>query len=255
MFETSVIQGQPRVAAGRLSLLTISIIAHSAVVIGAIAVSIAAVDFPATAPDEFAQAPTFMVPVIPPPLGVPNGGAVRQPEPVKPAAPPPQPQPNQITAPAVVPDDVPQLDAATTGDSNEKGVPGATSTEPLGVPWGVKDSVGDINNPPGDIVAAAPIPDKIYEAHEVKAPVGIYRPAPPYPQLLVKAKVKATVVVRCIIDKNGRVRDPQVTVPARMAPFNDAVIEAVKQWRFTPGSLNGQAVDTYLSLTVHFSVN
>ncbi len=256
MFETSVIQGQPRVAAGRLSLLTISLFAHSAVVIGAIVISIASVDFPKMAPDEFAQAPTFLPVLVPPPLGNLKGGAVRQPEPAKPASPPPQ-QSNQMTAPSVVPDKQPEVEPAstnnTTGTHTGPPIQGATSTEPLGVPDGTKRSVGDINNLPSDLPAAT-VPDKIYEAHEVKQPVGIYRPAPPYPQILLKAKVQATVVVRCVIDKNGRVRDPQITLPARMAPFNDAVVEAVKQWRFTPGSLNGQAVDTYMSLTVHFSV-
>lgn len=253
MFETSVIQGQPRVATGRLSLLTISIIAHTAVVVGAIAISVASVDFPTTAPDEFAQAPIFLPVLVPPPLGRPDGGAVKPPEPTRAATPPPQPQSNQVTAPSTVPNDVPQLEAPSTVASTGPGVPGATSTEPLGQEWGVKDSVGDIDAPPG-IVASAPVQEKIYEAHEVKAPVGIYRPAPPYPQILLKAKVPATVVVRCVIDKNGHVRDPQVTLPARMAPFNESVLATVKQWRFTPGSLNGQAVETYLSLTVHFSV-
>jgi protein TonB len=255
MFETSVIQGQARVAKSRLSVLTISIIAHTAVIVGVIGASIASVDFPVTAPDEFAQAPLFLPVIVPPPLGNPNGGAVKPPEPVKSAAPAPQPQqqPNQITAPSTVPDDIPQLEAPSAGQSTGTGVPGATSTEPLGVPWGVKDSVGDLDAPPG-VVESTPVAEKIYEAHEVKAPVGIYRPAPPYPQILLKAKVPATVVVRCVIDKNGRVRDPQITLPARMAPFNDAVIATVKQWRFTPGSLNGEAVETYLSLTVHFSV-
>jgi protein TonB len=253
MFETSVIQGQPRVAAGRLSLLTISIIAHSAVVVGAIVVSIAAVDFPTMAPDEFSQAPTFLPVLVPPPLGRPDGGAVKPPEPAKAAAPPVQ-KVSQDTAPSAVPDEVPQLEPASISANTGPGVPGATSTEPIGVPWGVKDSVGSLDAPPG-IVASEPVVEKIYEAHEVKAPVGIYRPAPPYPPLLIKAKMPATVVVRCVIDKNGRVRDPQITLPARMAPFNESVLATVKQWRFTPGSLNGEAVETYLSLTVHFSVN
>ena len=257
MFETSVIQGQPRVAAGRLSLLTISIIAHTAVVVGAIVVSIASVEFPTMAPDEFAQAPTFLPLLVPPPLGNPKGGAVRQPEPARPAAPPPQ-QPNQVTAPAVVPDETPRPEPASTQATDTytgPAIPGATEVGAPGFKDGDPHSVYDPNNPLHDVVATAPVADRIYEAHEVKPPVGIYRPAPPYPQILLKAKVPATVVVRCVIDKNGRVRDPQVTVPARMAPFNDAVVETVKKWRFTPGSLNGQAVDTYLSLTVHFSVN
>jgi protein TonB len=255
MFETSVIQGQLRVATGRLSLLTVSIIAHSAVVIGAIAISIASVDFPTTAPDEFAQV-QFSVPVlIPPPLGNPNGGAVKPPDPVKAAAPPVR-QPDQVTAPPAIPDTVPAnqtVSNSSTTDSNATGIPGATSTEDRGVPWGVKGGVGDKNSV-AEVVAAAPVPEKIYEAHEVKAPVGIYRPAPPYPALLIRTRVPATVVVRCVIDKNGHVRDPQLTLPARLAPFNEAVLATVKQWRFTPGSLNGQAVETYLSLTVHFSV-
>lgn len=254
MFETSVIQGQPRVAAGRLSLLTISIIAHTAVVVGAIAVSIASVDFPAMAPNEFAHAPAFLPVLEPPPLGNPNGGAVRQPEPARPAAPPPQQQPNQVTAPSTVPDKVPQPEAASTGPITGTAVSDATVIGPVGVPGGKERSDGSLDNPPA-IVEATPIVEKIYEAHEVKAPVGIYRPSPPYPPLLIKAKVPATVVVRCVIDKNGRVRDPQITLPARMAPFNESVLATVKQWRFTPGSLNGDAVETYLSLTVHFSVN
>ncbi len=254
MFETSVIQDQPRVATGRLSLLTVSIIAHSTVIIGAIVVSVATVRFPISAPDQFALAPTF-VPLLlpPPPLGDPNGGAPRKPEPAKAATPAPPPPSNQNTAPSVVPDTVTQVATPATGDSNAIGNPNATSTAPIGQLWGTPGSVGDLNNPPAE-VAAQPVPERIYEAHEVKAPVGLYRPAPPYPQILIRTKKQATVVVRCVIDKNGHVRDPQVIVPASLAPFNDAVIAAVQQWRFTPGSRNGVAVETYLSLTVNFSV-
>lgn len=254
MFETSVIQGQPRAAGGRLSLLTISIIAHSAVIIGAVAFSIASVDFPLSAPDEFAQAPMFLPVLVPPPLGVQNGGAVRQPEPARPVTPPPQPPSNQITAPGTVPDTVTAAATPSTGTANTTGDPNATSTEPLGVPWGTKDSLGDLDAPPG-IVDAQPRPEKIYEVSEVIAPVGLFRPAPPYPPSLIKTRLSAVVVVRCVIDKNGHVRDPQVIVPATMDPFNKAVVAAVQRWRFTPGSLNGQAVETYLSLTVKFSVN
>lgn len=255
MFETSVIH-QSQGATRRFSLLTISVIAHSAVVIGAVVVSIATVKFPTWTPKEFATAPRFMVPVIPPPLGRPDGGAVSKPAPQRPATPPPQ-QANQITAPAIVPDKVVEATAASdtpvigsTGEHTGPAVPGATSTAPYGDPNGKEGSVGPVTHEP--VIA---VPEKIYEAHEVKAPVALYRPAPPYPALMLKSRMPATVVVRCIIDKNGHVRDPQITLPARMAPFNEAVVDAVQKWRFTPGSLNGQAVETYLSLTVHFSVN
>ncbi len=254
MFETSVIQSPPRAARGRLSLLTISIIAHSAVIIGAVVMSVATVDFPAFAPDEFAQAPIFLPVLVPPPLGVLNGGAVGPPEPVRPATPPAQPPPNQITAPSTVPETVTPAATPSTGASTTTGDPSATSTEPLGVPWGTKDSVGELDAPPG-VLNVQPVEEKIYQPHEVKAPIALFKPSPPYPQLLVRIKMGATVVVRCIIDKNGHVRDPRVIVPASMAPFNDAVVSTVQRWRFTPGSHNGQAVESYLDLTVRFTVN
>ena len=256
MFETSVIQGQPRVAAGRLSLLTISLIAHSAVVVGAIAVSIATVEFPTTAPNEFSQAPPFLLPVlVPPPLGRPDGGAQKPQQPVKAATPPPQTV-NKELAPSTVPTETPVLESASTASTNTTPIDGATSTKPFGSETGHEKGTGtDLNVIGNDIVQAPPVVQKIYEAHEVKAPVGIYRPAPPYPPLLIKTKVPATVIVRCVIDKNGRVRDPQITLPARFSAFNDSVLATVTKWRFTPGSLNGEAVETYLNLTVHFSVN
>lgn len=260
MFETSVIQGQARVATGRLSLFTISLIAHTAVIVGAVVVSIATIDFPSTAPDEFAQAPRFVPIDVPPPLGDPNGGARPKPPEAQPAATPPVQQ-NQITAPSPTTDTQAttqtQQAASTASDPIDGSFnPNATSTLPPGFLDGEAKSVGPLNGPIG-IVGTAPAPttNRIYEASEVKAPVGLYRPAPPYPQLFVKIKMHATVVVRCVIDKNGRVRDPQVIVPAAMAPFNESVLTTVRQWRFTAGSLNGEAVETYMNLTVNFAVN
>ena len=256
MFETSVIQGQTRVAKSRFSVLTISILAHSAAIVGVIAVSVAAVDFPRSAPDAFAQAPFFVPIVIPPPLGNPNGGAPPQPA-TRPAAPPPPQQQNQLTAPPVIPDDVPQLETPVTGDGDVSANATGTGTVPgpVGEVWGVEGGVGALGGPPADLPAQPIVEERVYQSHEVTPPVGIYKPAPPYPQHMVKIRMNATVVIRCVIDKNGRVRDPQVIVPASMAPFNDAVINTVKTWRFTPGSYNGQAVESYLNLTVRFGVN
>jgi protein TonB len=255
MFETSVVRVQAQAAKGRFSLLTISFIAHSAVVIGAVAVSIASVDFPTNAPDEYAQAPVFMPVRIPPPLGNPNGGAPKPQPAAQPAVTPP-PQPNQPTAPSVIPPEIRTVDAPSNGPATSTGGdPNATVPGPVG------DRDGDPNSIAGDpdavLLPATKQPaveEKIYEAHEVKAPLLLHRVAPPYPQKLVPTRMKATVVVRCIIDRNGRVRDPQILRPS-LPPFNAAVIDAVQQWRYTPGSRNGIAVETYLNVTVTFAVN
>lgn len=256
MFETSVVRAHAQAAEGRLSLLTISLIAHSAVIIGAVAVSIASVDFPKVAPDENAHAPIFARVTIPPPLGTPDGGGGPKP---KPAAQPQQPKPavalpTQPVAPRQVPDAIPDVgSSSTTSQTPVDGPPGTGEGNPG--PRGVEG--GDPNsifNELTDVLPAPEQPGKIYEAHEVKAPVLIQRVEPNYPNAFRPVRLKVTVVVRCIIDKNGNVRDAEILRPGPPA-FNAEVIDAVQKWRFTPGSLNGIAVDTYLNLTVYFSVS
>jgi protein TonB len=239
-------------------MLTISIVAHTAVIVGVVAMGIASVDFPAAPPDEYMLAPTTFAVHIPPPLGNPNGGA--KPQAVQQPAQKPQAQvapPTELTAPSTVPNDVPQLEAASSiGPGERAGEATGSGTEPgpVGVPWGVDGGVGDPNAPPA--VAATPqVEERIYQAHEVVAPVALYKPAPAYPQMLLKTGLKATVIVRCIIDKNGRVRDAEVLKPGPMAAFGQSVLDTVATWRYKPGSLNGVAVETYLNVTVHFSVN
>lgn len=257
MFETSVVQAQAKAGGSRLRLLTVSVLAHSAIVVGIVATSIASVEFPSHAPDESAAAPLFVQLRIPPPLGNPNGGAKPQ-QPAQPAAQKPAPVPNQVTAPPEVPNTIPTLEPPSSGTNigPSTGEATGTGTEPgpVGVPWGQEGGVGDIDGPP-ITTTIAPVEEKIYQAHEVKAPVKIFTPSPQYPHHLTKTGMRATVVVRCVIDRNGNVRDAQVIVPASMPPFNDAVLRAVQTWRFQPGSFNGKAVDSYLNLTVNFAVN
>lgn len=253
MFETSVVRVRAQAARGRFSLLTVSVIAHTAIIFGTVAISIASVDFPPTAPDEYARAPVFDTVQIPPPLGNPDGGAPpRRPEQQQQQQRPTPVQPAQTTAPAVMPETVTPVETQSTGNGDPLASGTGTVTGPIGVPWGVEGSPGELDAPP--VVVAPPrVEERIYEAHEVRRPVILTKVEPRYPQSMMRAGLPATVVVRCIIDKSGRVRDAEVIVPA-MPPFNAEVLRAVAQWRFTPGMLNGQPVETYMNLTVKFEV-
>jgi TonB family protein len=79
------------------------------------------------------------------------------------------------------------------------------------------------------------------------------RVEPRFPPALIKATRSATVVVLCIIDKDGRIREPKI-VMSSFAPFNQSVLDALRQWTFEPGSYRGQPVDTYFELKVTFQV-
>lgn len=259
MFETSVVNAPAKAAPRRLGLLSISLIAHTAVILGAVAVSVASVEFPDVAPDEVANAPLFMPLTIPPPFGDPNGGAPPRPAVTPPPRQePPAPQPAPITAPPEIPNDVPVLDApAATADPSSDATGPAGGTGSVPGPIGVRD--GDPNSPliGTGLPAVNPAPaieDKVYvPGGEVKPPVLIRRVDPAYPEVMRRTRMNATVVVRCVIDRNGNVRDPEVVVGS-MPPFNDAVMNAVRQWKYQPGSYRGQAVDTYFNLTVTFGV-
>jgi protein TonB len=110
----------------------------------------------------------------------------------------------------------------------------------------------DLDLPPA--VATQPVADQVYEVSgDVKAPRILQKVEPRYPPAMIAAKKAATVTARCTIDHNGAVRDIDI-VYSSFPAFNEAVVQAMQQWRFTPGSLNGRAVDTVFELTVKFSV-
>jgi periplasmic protein TonB len=110
----------------------------------------------------------------------------------------------------------------------------------------------------GVITDTAPPPPKeqapLRVGGDVKAPTVISRVEPTYPEVARKARISGIVIVECIIDKNGVVRDVKVLKPL---PFglDQAAAAAVQKWRFRPGTLNGQPVDVIFNLTVNFKLN
>jgi len=89
---------------------------------------------------------------------------------------------------------------------------------------------------------------------DVTAARVISRVEPRFPQMWSRAVRQAIVVVQCIIGKDGAIHDIQI-VRSSFPPLNDAVLVALKQWKFEPGRLHGQAVDTYFELKVTFQVH
>lgn len=256
MFETSVVRDHAAAAPRRASVLSVSLAAHAVVVIGAAAVAIASVDFPKTAPNQFALFQQVAAVSVPPPLGDPNGGAKPAPKPVQ-EKPAPAPVSNQLTAPTTVPDVTPVASSSSstaTGPETDAPPGTGTSTDPLGVPWGDPNSVSTDLDVPPVVATPAPVEDKIYTVTgDVKAPIVIHRVEPKFPPALARIRMNATIRVRCIIDKHGNVRDPQVLVSS-LPPFNQSVLAAVEQWRFQPATLHAQPIDAWFELTVNFAV-
>jgi TonB family protein len=88
---------------------------------------------------------------------------------------------------------------------------------------------------------------------EVKAPIKVHAPPPQYSEQAREARIMGTMIVAALIDEEGRVvcARPATTLPKGL---DDASVEAVKQWRFRPGTLDGEPVATLYNLTLNFTL-
>ncbi len=93
------------------------------------------------------------------------------------------------------------------------------------------------------------------ELHLVeREPVLVRRVTPKYPELLQRAEIEGKVVVRLWVDKEGKVREAHVQHSTNEM-FNDAAIEAAKQFLFTPAYMNAGPVSVWVSVPFTFRLH
>lgn len=99
---------------------------------------------------------------------------------------------------------------------------------------------------------ASPMREPLRVGGTIGPPRKIHDVQPIYPQDAMDAKVQGVVIVECTIDPEGRVSDARVV---RGIPLLDqAALDAVEQWRYTPTWLNGEAVPVMMTMTINFSL-
>ena len=156
-------------------------------------------------------------------------------------------------APAVSADAAPLVEP--TGVAPEAERP-ALSPAPIGsvdgidggVPFG--DAIESSAPPPPPPPPPVQVPIPLHSG--IKAPRKIVDVAPVYPALAQQVRKDGIVILETVIDANGGVESVRVL---RSVPLLDqAAVDAVKQWRFTPAMLNGQAVPVVMTVTVNFTL-
>jgi protein TonB len=78
----------------------------------------------------------------------------------------------------------------------------------------------------------------------------ILKVAPIYPELARRARVEGLVILEAMIDEEGNVADLKVLQGHPL--LNEAAIQAVKQWKYSPTVLNGEPVPVLATVTVIF---
>jgi len=78
----------------------------------------------------------------------------------------------------------------------------------------------------------------------------IYNLKPTYPRIAVESRTEGTVILHAIISRTGTIESLQVVSGH---PFlAHAAVDAVRQWRYRPYILNGEAVEVDTQITVNF---
>jgi protein TonB len=168
--------------------------------------------------------------------------------PPPPAPQPASPLPNRNAAPVDAPDIVapePPAPLITSPGPTDFDVPGG---DPLAGPFvpGVVPG-GDPLPPPPPVAPKQP-----FRVSALQAPRKIRDMAPRYPTIAQASRIEGVVILEAVIAEDGSVQDVRVL---RSKPLlDDAAVEAVRQWRFTPTLLGGQPVPVVMTVTVSFSL-
>lgn len=189
----------------------------------------------------------------PPPPPPPPAGTAGQTPPRTPETPREQPR-EQLRQPREVREtpeiETPRDDGATAGGvvGGKKGgkVGGVVGGEIGGETGGqIGGKVG------GQIGGTGDVPVRV--GGNVRAPIAVKRVDPVYTEVARKARVHGIVIIEAVIDRQGNVTEARVL---KGLPFglDQSALNAIRQWKFQPGTLNGQPVPVYYSLTVNFRI-
>jgi protein TonB len=208
--------------------LPVSLVSHSAIVLILIALPILA---PSLTPEVFSAGTILtivdLVPPSPPPL----------PRPAGPAPPASNPNAAPITAPdSIVPE--PLLEA---GFENTSNVPG------------IIDGNADpaVLTPPPAVKPTQP-QAPIRVGSTIRTPMKVHNVDPVYPPIAQSARVQGIVILEATIAEDGHVINARIL---RSVPLLDqAALDAVRQWQFTPSLLNGVPVPVIMTVTVNFTL-
>jgi len=204
------------------------------------------------ATDRLPKVPTMMAfvaaPPVPPPPPPPQ-------TPARPAGKPatPRPQAVPVTSTFAVPLEAPSAivpEPPLAMYSGEGGVEGGIEG---GVAGGIVGGLVAAPPPPPPPPAAPPAPKPVLPVRiggNVSAPALVKRVEPIYPDLALMAKVGGMVILEAVVTADGSVESVRVLRSVKF--LDNAAIDAVKQWKYSPLILNGVPTPFVLTVTLNF---
>jgi protein TonB len=155
----------------------------------------------------------------------------------------------KLVTPKVIPKDIKIIKEDAPDMSGMQGgvVGGVAGGQMGGVIGGVIGGVGAAPPPP------KPTQQRIRQGGQVQAAKLLNKVQPLYPPLARQTRISGTVRLHAIIAKNGSVE--QLEVISGHPLLVQAALDAVRQWKYQPTTLNGENVEVDTTIDVIFSLN
>jgi protein TonB len=158
----------------------------------------------------------------------------------------------KLLAPTYIPQQVANIKEAPVepdGFGVEGGVPGGVPGGQMGgVIGGIVAANANMNAPLPPSSSGPKVPIRV--GGKVRAPKGLYTPAPNYPVIARQTKIQGTVVIDAVLDEDGRVIEARIVSGHPL--LIQAALDTVKEWRYEPSYLNNQPISVALIVNVSF---
>jgi len=108
-----------------------------------------------------------------------------------------------------------------------------------------------VTAPASDESAGAPA----FESYELDKPPAVSeRVQPEYPYTAREKSIEGAVQVKILVLQDGSVGRVLILDARPKGIFEEAVNRAVARWRFTPGTIRGKVVTSWVVTTIHFDL-
>ena len=114
-------------------------------------------------------------------------------------------------------------------------------------------SFGIPDAPPGLVSGAGSAPDAMEIGANVTPPVRVHSPQPRYTETARQARVQGIVILKGIVDADGRVTHLKILkgLPSGLA---ESALETVGEWQYKPALYQGKPVAVHFTFTVNFQL-
>jgi periplasmic protein TonB len=235
-----VVSPQVRVRSGSRYTMLLSVAAHALIVAAVIIVPLMATG--AMPPLAAGDMPFTLMPATPEAPPLPTPPAPRAVE---------TPVANRDAAPIAEPEEIgEELPPSAPANHAIGGIETGMGSTHLG--FGSGGGLGrDVGAPVPPPVPAAP-QKPLRPGGDIREPVKVKHVSPIYPQIAIHARIDGRVVIDAVIGVDGVVREARILSGVPL--LNQAALDAVKQWRYTPTTLNNVPVPVIMTVTVQFNL-